>query len=181
MKKNLFTRIGALAITAVMAFSMAVGVSAANEANATIDTSKPTSLTLFKYDLTSAEDAGVWDTESYVSTGIQDDSVNTTLSPYAVEGVEFSYVRLNQQPRREKKDDAHEGAPARTDRPRRQRSISPPRAGGRSRRLPPPPKGARIRKIPAVAAAAVPEGTEAAPPRPRNDPQTPAQTPLRDS
>ena len=41
MKKNLFTRIGALAMTAVMAFSMAVGVSAANEANATIDTSIP--------------------------------------------------------------------------------------------------------------------------------------------
>ena len=95
MKKNLFTRIGALAMTACMAVSMmAFGVSAANEANATIDTSKPTSLTLFKYDLTSAEEAGVWDTESYVSTGIQDDSVNTTLSPYAVEGVEFSYVRL---------------------------------------------------------------------------------------
>ena len=94
MKKNIFTRIGALAMASIMAFSLAVGVSAANEANATIDTSKPTSLTLFKYDLTSAEDAGVWDTESYVSTGIQNNAVNTALSPYAVEGVEFSYVRL---------------------------------------------------------------------------------------
>ena len=96
MKHNhFFKRAGALALGLCMTLSMLAGsVFAANEANATIDTSKPTSLTLFKYDLTSAEAAGVWDTESYVSTGIQDDEVNTTLSPYAVQGVEFSYVRL---------------------------------------------------------------------------------------
>ena len=96
MKHNhFFKRAGALALGLCMTLSMLAGsVFAANEANATIDTSKPTSLTLFKYDLTSAEAAGVWDTESYVSTGIQDDEVNTTLSPYAVQGVEFSYLKV---------------------------------------------------------------------------------------
>ena len=94
MKHNIFKRIGALAMTAVMAFSFAVGASAASEADAIIDTSKKTSLTLFKYDMTSAEVDGAWSTESYVSTGIQDDAVNTALSPYAVKGVEFTYVRL---------------------------------------------------------------------------------------
>ena len=94
MKHNIFKRIGALAMTAVMAFSFAVGASAASEADAIIDTSKKTSLTLFKYDMTSAEEDGAWSTESYVSTGIQDDAVNTALSPYAVQGVEFTYVRL---------------------------------------------------------------------------------------
>ena len=94
MKHSILKRIGALAMTSVMAFSFAVGVSAANEADAIIDTSRKTSLTLFKYDMTSAEEDGAWSTESYVSTGIQDDEVNTTLSPYAVQGVEFTYVRL---------------------------------------------------------------------------------------
>ena len=94
MKHSILKRIGALAMTAVMAFSFAVSVSAANEADAIIDTSRKTSLTLFKYDMTSAESDGAWSTESYVSTGIQDDSVNTALSPYAVQGVEFTYVRL---------------------------------------------------------------------------------------
>ena len=94
MKHTLFKRIGALAMTTVMAFSLAAGVFAASEADAVIDTGRKTSLTLFKYDMTSAESDGAWSTESYVSTGIQDDAVNTALSPYAVQGVEFSYIRL---------------------------------------------------------------------------------------
>ena len=94
MNSKLFRRIGILAMTAVMAFSMAAGASAAEEADAIIDTARKTSLTLFKYDMTSAEDDGAWSTETYVSTGIRDETVNTVLSPYAVQGVEFSYVRL---------------------------------------------------------------------------------------
>ena len=49
---------------------------------------------MYKYDLTTAEDDGVWAADSYVSTGYQDEAVNTTLSPYAIEGVEFSYIKL---------------------------------------------------------------------------------------
>ena len=93
--KQFMKRIGALVLSGVMAMSMMVGgVSAANEADATIDTDRSTSLTLFKYDLTGAEADGAWDAESYVSTGLEDENVNSALSPYAVQGVEFSYVKI---------------------------------------------------------------------------------------
>ena len=76
-KNNIFKRIGALVLTLTMAIGMfGTGVLAANEAEATIDTSKPTSLTLYKYDTTAAESAGAWQNESYVSTGIYDEAVN---------------------------------------------------------------------------------------------------------
>ncbi len=91
---KLLHRLSALAMTAVMAFSISGGASAADAATATIDTSRSTSLTLYKYDLTGAENDGVWDAESYVSTGIADEQVNTALSKYAIQGVEFSYRRL---------------------------------------------------------------------------------------
>ena len=94
MKSNILKRLGALAMTAVMAFSISGGVSAADAATATIDTSRSTSLTLYKYDLTGAENDGVWDSQSYVSTGLADEQVNTALSQYAIQGVEFSYRKL---------------------------------------------------------------------------------------
>ena len=94
MKPNILKRLSALAMTAVMAFSISGGASAADTATATIDTSRNTSLTLYKYDLTGAENDGVWDAQSYVSTGIADEKVNTALSQYAIQGVEFSYCKL---------------------------------------------------------------------------------------
>ena len=94
MKTNILKRISALAMTTVMAFSISGGASAADTATATIDTGRSTSLTLYKYDLTGAENDGVWDSQSYVSTGLADEAVNTALSQYAIEGVEFSYVKL---------------------------------------------------------------------------------------
>lgn len=84
----------ALVMTAVMAFSISGGVSAADSGTATIDTGRSTSLTLYKYDLTGAEQDGLWDAQSYVSTGFADETVNTSLSQYALEGVEFSYCKL---------------------------------------------------------------------------------------
>ena len=94
MKTNILKRLSALAMTAVMAFSISGGVSAADAATATIDTSRTTSLILYKYDLTEAENDGVWDSQSYVSTGLADEQVNTALSQYAIQGVEFSYRKL---------------------------------------------------------------------------------------
>ena len=91
---KLLHRLSALAMTAVMAFSISGGVSAADAATATIDTGRSTSLTLYKYDLTGAENDGVWDSQSYVSTGLADEQVNTALSQYAIQGVEFSYCKL---------------------------------------------------------------------------------------
>ena len=94
MKSNILKRLSALAMTAVMAFSISGGVSAADAATATIDTSRSTSLTLYKYDLTGAENDGIWDSQSYVSTGIADEQVNTALTQYAIQGVEFTYRKL---------------------------------------------------------------------------------------
>ena len=94
MKSNILKRISALAMTAVMAFSISGGVSAADAATATVDTGRSTSLTLYKYDLTGAENDGVWDSQSYVSTELADEQVNTALSQYAIQGVEFTYRKL---------------------------------------------------------------------------------------
>ena len=91
---KLLHRLSALAMTAVMALSISGGASAADAATATIDTSRSTSLTIYKYDLTGAENDGVWDSQSYVSTGIADEQINTALSQYAIQGVEFSYRKL---------------------------------------------------------------------------------------
>lgn len=71
-----------------------IQASAANEAAAVIDYSKTASLSLYKYDLTSAEADSVWDTDAYVSTGIYDQNVNDAMSSYAVQGVEFMFLRV---------------------------------------------------------------------------------------
>ena len=94
MKKNILKRIGAMVLSAAMALSFIPATFAANSTTATIDTSRDTSLALYKYDLTAAQDAGAWDTASYASSGLLDEEVNTALSPYAIQGVEFSYLKI---------------------------------------------------------------------------------------
>ena len=97
MKKMHLKRLTALALgLSLMASALIPGVSAADEASATVDTEKPVSLTLYKYDTTTAAQDGAWDVSSYVSTGSYDSDVNAALSQYAIQGVEFSYLRLGQ-------------------------------------------------------------------------------------
>ena len=97
MKKMHLKRLTALALSlSLMASALIPGVSAAEEASATVDTEKPVSLTLYKYDTTTAAQDGAWDVSSYVSTGSYDSDVNAALSQYAIQGVEFSYIRLGQ-------------------------------------------------------------------------------------
>ena len=84
----------ALCLALVLCFGSAISVSAAEVADAPIDESQKGSLTIFKYDLTGSENAGIWDS-SYVSTGVADESgVNETMKNYALEGVEFSFVKV---------------------------------------------------------------------------------------
>ena len=79
----------------LMAALMAVGLmTTAFAAEPTIDTSKKASLSIYKYDITKASEDGVWDAESYVSTGLHDDSVIDKLSKYAIQGVEFTYLKV---------------------------------------------------------------------------------------
>ena len=88
--KRIFTIVMALAVL----FSLSVSAFAAVTPEATIDYSRTGSLNLYKYDMTSAAEDGVWSTESYVSTGLTDEAVEAALNPYAVQGVEFSFLRV---------------------------------------------------------------------------------------
>jgi len=78
----------------LMAALMAVGLMTTAFAETTIDTSKKASLSIYKYDITKASADGVWDAESYVSTGLHDNAVVDKLSKYAIQGVEFTYLRV---------------------------------------------------------------------------------------
>ena len=78
----------------LMAALMAVGLMTTAFAETTIDASKKASLSIYKYDITKASEDGVWDAESYVSTGLHDNAVVDKLSKYAIQGVEFTYIRV---------------------------------------------------------------------------------------
>ena len=78
----------------LMAAIMAVGLMTTAFAETTIDASKKASLSIYKYDITKASADGVWDAESYVSTGLHDDAVVDKLAKYAIQGVEFTYLRV---------------------------------------------------------------------------------------
>ena len=78
----------------LMAAIMAVGLMTTAFAEPTIDASKKASLSIYKYDITKASEDGVWDAESYVSTGLHDNAVVDKLAKYAIQGVEFTYLRV---------------------------------------------------------------------------------------
>ena len=81
-------------LTMLMAVVMALSLITTAFAEPTIDPSKKASLSIYKYDITTAGNDGAWDAESYVSTGLHDDAVIDKLSKYAIQGVEFTYLRV---------------------------------------------------------------------------------------
>ena len=78
----------------LLAMVMALGLITTAFAAPTIDSGRKASLSLYKYDITAASADGAWDAASYVSTGVQDDAVTDKLAQYAIQGVEFSYLRI---------------------------------------------------------------------------------------
>lgn len=88
MKKT--KRLWALLLVMVMALGLITTAFAAP----TIDSGRKVSLSLYKYDITAASEDGAWDAASYVSTGVQDDAVTDKLAQYAIQGVEFTYLRV---------------------------------------------------------------------------------------
>ena len=78
----------------LLAMVMALGLITTAFAAPTIDSGRKASLSLYKYDITAASADGAWDAASYVSTGVQDDAVTDKLGQYAIQGVEFSYLRI---------------------------------------------------------------------------------------
>ena len=113
--ENKMRRILCACLAILICLSFAGTAMAAPVEDATIDTTKTGSFTIFKYDLTNAEKDGVWDS-SYVSTGVYDQNgVNDILGGavragdtdnssdlgngevsygYAIKGVEFTYLRI---------------------------------------------------------------------------------------
>ncbi|HIR30887.1 MAG TPA: SpaH/EbpB family LPXTG-anchored major pilin [Candidatus Faecousia faecavium] len=90
----------ALGLAIMLTLSIPFSASASELEDAPIDTARTGSLTIYKYDLSSAEKDGVWDS-SYVSTGVFDQTgVNDVLGSgkagygYAIQGVEFSYLKV---------------------------------------------------------------------------------------
>ena len=83
-------RVLAMLMAAIMALSLITTAFA----EPTIDPSKKASLSIYKYDITKAGNDGAWDEESYVSTGLHDDAVVDKLAKYAIQGVEFTYLRV---------------------------------------------------------------------------------------
>ena len=83
-------RVWAMLLAAIMALSLITTAFA----EPTIDPAKNASLSIYKYDITKASAEGAWDTESYISTGLHDDAVIDKLSKYAIQGVEFTYLRV---------------------------------------------------------------------------------------
>ena len=87
-------RVLALLLAALMALGLMTTAFAATDSAPTIDPGKKVSLSVYKYDITTAGKDGAWDAESYVSTGLHDDAVIDKLAKYAVQGVEFTYLRV---------------------------------------------------------------------------------------
>ena len=83
-------RVLAMLMAAIMALSLITTAFA----EPTIDPGKKASLSIYKYDITTASKDGAWDAESYVSAGLHDDAVIDKLSKHAIQGVEFTYLRI---------------------------------------------------------------------------------------
>ena len=114
-KSKLISRIGALALAAALACTSLISASAATIDKATIDMDAKAQLSIYKYDFTNAKKDGVWDEDSYVSTGQYDAKVNEVLggttrtgansassalgngqasNGYAIKGVEYTYLKI---------------------------------------------------------------------------------------
>lgn len=98
MKKKLTKVVTSIAIAAsiTMTMTMVPAVSAADYGTATydtIDTTKTGSLTVHKYDITAATQAGV-DTSVFNNDWKSDTKAETDLQKYSIPGVVFSYLKV---------------------------------------------------------------------------------------
>lgn len=89
MKK--FKKVFAMMLALACIFSLSITAFADDAA---IDYTKTGTLIIYKYDLTRAAEDGTWTSGSFVASGEFDQSVIEAMANYAVQGVEFSYLRL---------------------------------------------------------------------------------------
>ena len=78
-------------LSAAMMLAPIVNIKAAS--TDVVDTSKTGSITIHKYDMTAAKQAGV-NTSQFTPTGKQEAAAEAALEKYAIKGVEFSYLRV---------------------------------------------------------------------------------------
>ena len=76
-----------------MVSALAATAFAADVASATIDRSKTGSITIYKYDTTTAQKNGLKD-GVYLSTGKENPDAAAAYAPYAIPGVEFTILRV---------------------------------------------------------------------------------------
>lgn len=117
MNKKRLAKVASLCLSTVMALSCIPNAFAASVAEATINTSAQCSLTLYKYDWTNAHKDGVWNEDSFISTGWKESYVEATLgnavrvgdaddakgnalgngensNGYAIKGVEYTQLKV---------------------------------------------------------------------------------------
>ncbi len=90
----MWKKVMACAAAAAIAISSVSTAMAAPIAEATVDVSRTGSMTIYKYDMTSAQAEGV--RTSYVSTGKVNAEVEDIYRAYAIPGVEFSYLKVGE-------------------------------------------------------------------------------------
>lgn len=107
-RKVFLKRVGAavmaaamMAVTAVPAFAASSANSANNTATANdlkdsdiIDMSRKGSLSIYKYDITSAMRDGAYEEGRYAANGEANSTLESELARYAIKGVEFTYLRV---------------------------------------------------------------------------------------
>ena len=114
---NMFKKIFAVCLCLMLLVTCVPAVFAAEVPDATIHTEAPCSLTIWKYDWTNAKKDGVWNEDSFISTGWRESYVEDTLgnavrkgdadgsagstlgngqnaNGYALKGVEFTALRV---------------------------------------------------------------------------------------
>lgn len=89
--QNMIKKITIAILSAAMMLAPIVNIKAAS--TDVVDTSKTGSITIHKYDMTAAKQAGV-NTSQFTPTGKQDAAAEAALEKYAIKGVEFSYLRV---------------------------------------------------------------------------------------
>lgn len=89
--QNMIKKIMIAVLSAAMMLAPIVNIKAAS--TDVVDTSKTGSITIHKYDMTAAKQAGV-NTSQFTPTGKQDTAAEAALEKYAIKGVEFSYLRV---------------------------------------------------------------------------------------
>ena len=93
MKNNKMNRFAAMGLALCTVLGMSGTALAYTTRDAIIDYDCTASLTITKYDLTAATQAGV-STGGLVSTGKENPEAETMLQDYTLGGVEFTYLRL---------------------------------------------------------------------------------------